>query len=362
MTAVALAAIAALVWVLVGRPAEADEEPTAAETTESAPEPSEEPTAEPEAEPRNAFALTLAGDLVELQPENGAVTRSVASSPLWQDSSLVISPDGAYAYVEAFDPTAADGPEWPGEIQRVSLAASEPEGAALVETVVPSATSPALSPDGAMLAYLSTAPGETQTLVRSLTVMDLATGDVTASVPDDQCVECERVVTAPTWTPDSSSLILGLGWFDGFPSTALVAVDPTTTATLGAGRPVGPDNSGDVQADWYRRTAFTAEGTLLVPAEEGTAEQWEARAAYAFGDGPKENQPTGHVAVVDVASGTVLSRIPVDGTALSVAPEPGGTAILVVAGKPDTDEVPALYRWDGSELIHIGDAFTAVAW
>lgn len=364
MTVVALAAITALVWVLVVRPTATDEEPTAAEPTASEPEPetAKEPTTEPDAGPPTAFALTLAGDLVELQPENGAVTRSIASNPLWQDSSLVISPDRAYAYVDAFDPTVADGPGWPGEIQRISLAASEPEGSAHVETVVTAATSPAVSPDGAALAYLAIAPGETQSSVRSLTVMDLATGTVTAAVPDDQCVECERRVTPPTWTPDSSSLILGLGWFDGFPSTSLVAVDPTSTATLGEGRPVGPDNSGDVLADWFGRTAFADDGTMLVPAEEGGAAQWEARAAYALGDGPKENQPTGHLAVVDAESGTVLSRIPVDGTVLSVAPEPGGADILVVVGHPDTDEVPALYRWDGSQLIHIGDGYTAVAW
>jgi hypothetical protein len=349
------------VLFVVGCSGQTDEEPTGA-GTETAATPSPEPSTDRDAEPPTAFALTLAGDLVELNPANGAVMRSIASNPLWQDSSLVISPDRAYAYVDAFDPTTPGGPEWPGEIQRVSLAASEPEGSAHVETVVTTATSPAISPDGGSLAYLSIAPGDPQTNVRSLTVMDLATGDVTASVPDDQCVECERRVTSPTWTPDSSSLIVGLGWFDGFPSTALVAVDPTSTATIGAGGAVGPDNSGDVLADWFGTTVFTAEGTLLIPAEEGTAAQWEARAAYAFGDGPKENQPTGLVAVVDVASGTVLSRIPVDGVAASVAAEPAGTDILVVVGHPDTDEVPALYRWDGSELVHIGDAYTAVAW
>ena len=360
ISVVALAAIGALVWVLVGRPADTAE-PTIAPTEEPSAEPSEEPTTEPYAEPPNAFALTLAGDLVELQPENGAVTRSIATSPLWQGSSLVISPDGAYAYVEAFDPTAADGPEWPGEIQRVSLDPSEPEGSAQVETVVTSATSPAISPDGGSLAYLSIAPGDPETVVRSLTVMDLATGTVTASVPDDQCVECDRIVTSPTWMPDSSSLILGLGWADGFPSTTLWDVDPSNPM-LAAGRLVGPDNSGDVMADWFGTTVFTADGTLLVPAEEGTAAQWEARAAYAFGDGPKQNQPTGLVAVVDVANGAVLSRIPVDGVVASVAAEPAGTEVLVIVGYPDTDEVPALYRWDGSELIHIGDAFTAIAW
>lgn len=360
MTVVASAAIAAL--TLVGCTGDADAEATPTPTDEAQSEPAKEPTPEPEAEPRNAFALTLAGDLVELQPENGAVTRSVATSPLWQDSSLVISPDGAYAYVEAFNPMSDDGPEWPGEIQRVSLDPSEPEGAATVETVVASATDPALSPDGGSLAYLSVAPGNPETLVRSLTVMDLATGQVTSSVPDDQCVECERVVTAPTWTPDGADLIIGHGWVDAFPSTALVAVDPTSTSTLGAGLPVGPDNSGDVRADWFGRTAFTTEGTLLVPAEEGTAAQWEARAAYAFGEGPKENQPTGLVAVVDPASGAVVSRIPVDGIALSVAAEPAGTDFLVIIGRPDTDEVPALYRWDGSQLIPLESGFTAIGW
>lgn len=364
MTAVAVAAITALVWVLVVRPASSDDEATTAKPTASEPEPttSKEPTTKPDPGPPTAFALTLAGDLVELQPQNGAVTRSIASNPLWQDSTLVISPDRAYAYVEAYDPTVADGPEWPGEIQRVSLAPSEPEGSATVETVVTAATSPAVSSDGATLAYLAIAPGETQSSVRSLTVMDLATGAVTASVPDDQCVECERRVTSPTWTPDSSTVILGLGWFDGFPSTSLVAVDPTSTPTLGAGRPVGPDNSGDVLADWFGSTAFTADGTLLVPAEEGSAAQWEARAAFALGDGPDGNQPTGHIAVVDPETGTVLSRIPVDWTVLSVAPEPGGTDILTIVGRPATDEVPALYRWDGSELIHIGDGYATVAW
>lgn len=361
---VAVIAVIAAAWLALGRPSDHTQPTVAASDTPKRVPTTSAPQPSPERDPvvRNAYALTVDGDLVEIQPDNGAVTRAIASDPLWRDSTFVISPDGAYAYIDAFDPTIASGPDMPGEIQRVSLAPSEPEGAAHVETVVPSAAMPAISPDGASLAYFSVAPGTTQSLVRSLTVMDLATGQVTASVPDDQCVECEREVTPPTWTPDSERLIVGLGWFDGFPGTTLWEVDPASTTALAAARQVGPANAGDVQGAWFGRTAFTTDGTLLVPAQTGSSEQWEAARAYAFGEGPKQNLPASSVALVDAATGAVLKQIPVDGIASSVAVEPGGSDMLIAVIHPDTDEVPGIYRWDGSTLTRVADAFTAVAW
>ncbi len=358
---VAVVAVVAAAWLVIGRSSDDTAEPTAATTTRpdaASPTPSPQPSPE-RADPPSAYALTLAGDLVEVEPQSGDVIRTIATSPYWEQSdALAVSPDGAYAYIEAFSESDPAGPAWPGEIQRVPLA----EGATEIATVVTSATSPAVSPDGTTLAYLSIAPGNPEALVRSLTLMDIGSGTVTAAVPDDECVECERVVTQPTWTPDSARLVVGLGWTDGFPNTTLWEVDPASTATLGAGRAVGPDNSGDVQAAWSGTTAFSSDGTLLVPADEGTTAQWAAARAYAFGEGPKENLPTSHVAFVDAANGSVLRRVSVDGTALAVAPAPSGDDVLVVVGHPGTDEVPNLYRWDGSTLTHLRDGFTSVDW
>lgn len=321
--------------------------PDATPSTEPTPDPTPEPTPE-----RTAFALTAAGDLVELDPESGSVIRTVATNEFWS-AGLSITPDREFAYVEA-GYEREGGPEWPGEIHRVSLA----DGTS--EVAVTSATSPAVSPDGRALAYLSIeVTGHAS--ARSLTVQDLTTGAVIATIPDDQCVECERVVSAPTWTPDSSALVLGLGWFDAFPGVVVRAVDPTVTPTLEAGRLVGPANDGDVVADWYGRTAFTADGTLLVPAEEGTAEQWQARGARIYGDGPDAPEPTSLVAEVDPATGEVVSRIPVDGTAVAVAAAPTGVEVLVLVS-PGLPTPPSLFRWDGSTLAPLGDGYTAVAW
>lgn len=352
---IALGAVAALVWLLLDRsgddePASADPSPPSQEMTEETSEPTQE-AATPVPAP---YALTSGGDLVELDPQTGVAVRTVGSSPSWT-GTLSLTADRQFAYVDAVT-GGGGGPAWPGEIQRVSLA----DGG--VETIVTGATDPALSPDGAALAYLAIAPSETQSSERSLTVMDLATGSVTASIPDEQCVECERMVTTPTWTPDGR-LLLGLGWVDAFPGVALYAVDPAGTATLGAASFVGPDNSGDLRGDWFGRSAFTGDGMLLVPAEEGTADQWEARVAYAFEGGPAENQPTGVVVVADPATGAVVDRIPVDGLPVSVAAEPEGTAAFVVVRPTTTSDAPSvLYRWDGASLSPVGEGFEAVAW
>ena len=356
--ALALALLA--VTTLLGGCATATADEPISEAAQAQAEPdTQEPTADGAL--RNAYALTTSGELVELRPSDGTVIRSVATDPLWTGSTLTISADGAYAYVHAYDSEDDAGPEWPGSIQRIALSPSEPEGTADVETVATTATSPAVSPDGRFLAYYSVAPWKEPLSQRSLTVMDLTTGEVTASIPDPECVECERLVTPPTWTPDSARIVVGLGWFDEFPAAALWEVDPATTPTLGDARRVGPDNTGDVQADWFGTTSFTAAGTLAVPAEEGTADQWAAAAAYAFGDGPKENLPAGLVALVDVTDGSVVGRIPLDGIAISLAAEPGGNQLLVVVSHPDT-EIPQLYRWDGSALVQLADGFAAIGW
>lgn len=196
----------------------------------------------------------------------------------------------------------------------------------------------------------------------SLTVMDLTTGSVIASIPDEQCTGCGRVVTTPTWLPDGR-LLIGLGWNDEFPGVAVFAVDPAKTPTLGSAVFVGPDTSGDLRGDWYGTSAVAADGSLLVPAEEGTADQWEARIAYAYESGPASNQPTGLVVVADPGTGTVRTRIPVAGTPISVAAEPDGRAALVVVRPSFASDVPwVLYRWDGTTLTRVGDGFRTVAW
>lgn len=360
VSAAAVLAIGAVVYAAPWRvppPPPADTpEPTA--TSEPAPTPTPTETPEPTEEPPTAtpapYAITSGGDLIELDPETGAVVRTVASSPDWTES-LSLTPDRRYAYVGAMS-YSDEGADWPGEIQRVSLA----DGA--VETVLTSANDPAVSPDGTRLAYLAYAPGDARATERSLTVMDLRTGTVTASIQDEQCVECERIVTTPTWLPDGR-LVIGLGWTDGYPGVAQFLVDPATTATLGAATLLGPDNSGDLQGDWFGRTALAADGTLLVPAEEGSADQWDARYAYDRDGGPGSNQPTGLLVVVDRGTGSVLDRIPVDGMPTSVAAEPDGEAALVVVWPTTGSDVPSvLQRWDGTTLTPVGEGYETVAW
>lgn len=221
---VAVGGILAVVWVVFGQTTDTPEEsaaPSAEPSGTPTPEPS--PTAEPESSPP-IVALTEGGALVELDPVSGEVLRTVATNEHWID--LALTADGTTAYLTAQDlDKPVTGPGWSDEVQRVSLVdgASEP---------VATGWSPAVSPDGRALAYVGVIDvandvQQDPPYSRALIVLDLTTGGTTVVV-DNECVECGRVVDAPRWAPDGSTVYLQVGWGDTSmgTSTVVVAVTP----------------------------------------------------------------------------------------------------------------------------------------
>ncbi len=326
--------------------------PSATRTSAPVPRPTATPTPTPPAVP-SPVALTAAGELAELDPVTGAAVRTIASDPEWS-GRVALSPDRTYAYVTALgDPADSQAPE----VQRVTLA----NGA--VTTVASPGQDPAVSPDGTSLAYVAVDSSG----VASLEIMDLATGAVITVAPD-QGPRAERVLVNPTWTPDSSAIVVGQGWADELPRVSLWEIEPRLTSTLEDGRRLDRDDAAGLARDWDGAMAFTTDGALLAPAEEGTADQWDAMAAWAFGDGTAVNLPTSLVATLDLSTGTVTGRVAVPGVAWAVAASPGGgqdaegATTLILVGERGSAEPAALYRLDGTTLTHLADGFTGIGW
>ncbi len=315
------------------------------------PTPSPSPTTPPApAAPPSAVALTGAGNLVEIDPASGTVLRTVASDPNWH-GPVALTPDRRFVYLTEQDNHDLS---WKPDLVRVTMA----DGA--VETVATLANQAAVSPDGTRLAYVADDDG-----VGNLAVMDLATGFVTTVGPP-KGTSRERMLLNPTWTPDSASIIVEQGWADELPSVSLWEAVPGVTETLDECRRVDQDGADGLRHDW-NAMSFAADGHLLAAADEGTQEQWDAMAAWVFGDGPGENLPTSVVTDVDTATGAVTTLFPVPGVAWAAAAGPAGPAgheALVLSRERGmaTAGVAALYRWDGSTLRHIGDGYLAVDW
>lgn len=330
-------------------------------TSTPTPAPTPETTEEPDPVVPPPVGLTPEGALVEVDPLTGTVLRTIASDPYWTDD-LVVDRARGVAYLRA-EGDGDGGPAWPGEIHRVSLIDGTSETVAV-------GYGPAVSPDGARLAYIAYRVDEEPfSEERVLTVRDLTTGETVAEIPDDTCVGCERVLGAPVWTPDGSGVVLPVGWSDSLPGVALYRLAVEQEGSVDDGERLGPANDGDWLADWYGTPAWTADGRLVVPAQEGSRSAWEAYGQALLGEAVQGEQPAAtpsYVLVsVDPATGAVLDRVamPPGSAAREVAIGPAGDGILVVGVRTGPDGGQHVtYRWDGSGLTELGTDLAAVAW
>lgn len=342
-------------------------EPPPAQSPTSTPMPtaSPTPTGTPSPEPTPSesagevvrptiVAVDLGGRLLELDPDTGAVLRQVAEDPRWTD--VAVSPDRRHAYVTA---SSASGQLSQAQIQRVSMVDGSVESVA-------AGYGATVSPDGGRLAYLRIveqpdAPDGDAVL--ELVVTDLASGTELASIPDDDCVYCERIVDEPVWAPDGRHLllVLGYGWP---PSTSLHEVDPETTAVLGDGRFVGPANTGEVLADWPRTPSVTADGTLLLAAEEATSAEWEAWRTAVTSDADAVPTVPDVAVTIDPTTGQELGRTPLPEGQYTLDAAPAGPRFVAVTWGFTEDGVrfSRLLLWNGESLVPLADDIAAATW
>lgn len=342
--------------------------PSAAPTQSPAPTLSPEPTPQvtvPAPEPDAAggepvVALTASGDLVELDLATGVTTRTVAAGvvPAGTRTPLEIDPERTWVYLA----TPPDVGASHGQVVRVSLLDGAVEEVAVGH-------SPALSPDGRTLAVVvrrgSDGWGPPQ-----VELIDLADGSITASIPDDGCEGgCfMRAVGNLEWSADGTEVYVAEGWADSPVATvirALTVADGTPTATVSAGRRVGPEEIGELepaQSSWSRVERVgdgrVVIGGLQLPDDVTTA-QLEAG---AWDDGA-------FVAIVDGATGQVLHerRVP-DMFASALSASPTGTEVLFVDVDDSVEDPTAstgtLHRWvvATGEVVEVAADIVSVAW
>jgi WD40-like Beta Propeller Repeat len=328
-------------------------DPAPSPTVEPAPSPTVEPTPQPPApvvEPspqedagatdRPLVALTADGRLVVLDPGTGEVRDEVATGfgDTVHDGTVTVAPDGETAYVVA---QTTDGPL---SIHRVSLV----DGAR--EVVVANGWDPAISPDGATLAYLGPRPGTEPGTTMGLNLLDLATENVRHLPDEEWCGDCERLVLEPTWSPDGRQIALGIGFASEPAGTDVTVVDVATARDLGDGRVLAtrtePEGSGRLAFD--EDQVYLPDGRLAVLMRTVTI---------------AEDRDTYSVDLLDAATGDITATVegPV-ANAAHLAPNVEGLGLVTehtVAGGTGTSL--RLHVWDGTgEFRQIGEGIVAV--
>lgn len=300
-------------------------EPTSTHEPSPEPTPIETATPAPPATP-SPVALTASGELVELDPSTGDVVRQIAADADWS-GPLAVDRERGYVYLTKS--TDWDDPEWPGTVQRVSIA-----DATVVD--VAHGRSPALAPDGGTLAFVSEAtipdPHEADQApieVNTVTTLDLADGSTT-SVVDPWPSWGARAVGEPVWSADGARIYLHVGWVDEPFGTQVLVLDPATDTVINeetmAVTPREPRQS-------WARPIVLPDGRLAVTVDArgpdvGT-EPTDLPVEWETG-GP--NSVDTFAAVVDPVNGSVLEQLEVAGhdvdRIVAAARDGGGLAFV----------------------------------
>lgn len=315
--------------------------PTLAPAPSPTPSPTPTTTQTPTPVDPPIAALTTGGDLVLLDPESGAVTSTVyeglTTTDPWK-TALSVSPDRRFAYVSHVV-SSEQGRGW--EILRVSLA----DGSA---DPVAEGINPAVSPDGATLAYTGDDPSfqvnpdspEDDAGI-ALVLRDLATGaerSIATGTGGNPAASLAQVA----WSPDGGTLFVPMG----MEGSSLYALDADATDFEGA-LSLGDDDGTMSESE----PTVLADGTLLV-------------SCSPYDGVPDEP----YVAVIDPLTGSVTGRVePLSGTSIfDMAARPSGRGLAFLADQTMSDDFSvsgSLYRWDdGGEPRLLGTGFVAVAW
>lgn len=304
-------------------------------TPSPAPTPSETPTTSPTPDPPAEpplVALTNAGEIVLLDPQTGATLQTVMSGLSTEDPAkiaLTVAPDRTTAYVSNIvdRPTGSER-----EIVRVSLDGSSSE-------VIAEGMQPAISPDGATLAYVGRDPARPGSEEPGLILLDIATG-TSRFISSGLDASGAGWIDQPAWSRDGSRLYVPLG-YEGSELQAVEATATTFADAVSLGDDIGE-----------KEPVVLADGTVLVAC------------GYSY-----SGLDDTYVAAIDPTTGAATERLaPVAGrhiVDMAAHPTAQGVAFLAVTTTPEGMEQPTwdLYRWDeGGEPRLLGTGFVAVAW
>jgi hypothetical protein len=217
------------------------------------------------ARPGTLAAVTTGGAVVLLDPETGAVTRTLVSSGAVGDA-IAVSPDGKTLYYEFVNGCQH-------QIWRV------PTSGGSTTEVASQGRRPALSPDGTMLAYARAPylvpegncgfPPNASDADYQLVVLHLATGQ-TRSLP----MAVRHIGSDPggaaaishlSWSPNGSRLAVTTQQPDAAQSFVLQIVDPSSESAYEDGSIVPVP--GDAQSSFYREAVYLPDGYLFAVRE-----------------------------------------------------------------------------------------------
>lgn len=308
--------------------------PTAPGTPEGeATLPDEEPNGqEPVVAQDIVVALGADGRVVVLDASTGEEARELLDGVRVDDpasTDVAVSADGDAAVVGM----PSDEPSGDAEIVRVPL------GGGAAETIA-QGSMPAISPDGATLAYVGLAQRPEAEAVLpepELVLRDLDSGEETRLSRE----QAFHFISDVEWTADGTQVVFTAGEIH----TGLYALEADATS-LDDARRLGPDVEQGGELSWGPVAAFGPDRLAVVE---------------TCCDVPREE--LWHVTAVDLADGTahgaLLPDDRVEATHLDSDAE-AARLLIVVAGGPDGG---ALLRWDGDgDPEQIADGVIAAAW
>lgn len=303
--------------------------PTPTTTAEPSPTPSLSPSPTPVPPPAALplVAVTVAGEVVTLDPATGERLATIWTGIGVEDVGRVdVTTDRARSVVYVGHRSAAGE----NEILRIPVDGGEPE-------VLGRGWSPLLSPDETFLVAAAVDPA---TDASALAVVDLASGGVRyLPQPDDYT---GRWLRPYSWSPDGTTLYLAVG-VEESSGLRTLPVDATSLDQAG----LIASSEGE---EWEHTVPLGPD--LLAVAVRGEGSQ---PATERFG-----------LRLVDRASGAPVDEI--EGmrgrwTYDLVATSDGGLVVLAGSWSAPTPELvlDGLYRWDGAEgLVLLSEGIVAV--
>lgn len=193
------------------------------ETSVTTPPPSTSTTSEPGGAPRPAHAVAVseANAVVVLDTADGRVVRTLFEAPPQPEGTVAgvsLSADGRTVWFSFRGPSC----DSPGAVHRVPIGGGPAEKVA-------DGMSPAVSPDGRLLAYAAPAaarggPGD---CAQALVVRDLVSGVERSWVPEDNGWDELVTIAEISWAPDSRRLAYE-GSYEGSGVSVLDTLRPGT--------------------------------------------------------------------------------------------------------------------------------------